>query len=478
MPPVQLRPEGEPYNPPTAPFYVPPADEEEFRAKDLATVAASTPPGSSPLLPEQSSSKIADSKAELAASSQTSESSQLEEAMGDSVMTLHPNNSVPQTSSSDDPQSETTEIRTTATAPTKSGTSGADLILPIIIFAVVRANPPQLASHLMYLRRYRSAICLTGEASYAMVNLTAVVEFLEHVDLAELGLGGESDKVMSVADLSPIGLNYLDESSEEAQSIASASSRLRGRVFQVGELAGTAAGSANKVITGVIDSSWSAVRGLISTATPGPVTEESGESTSSQSARPSLGIRQPSTFSLASVTASVASIAAAAAATTAAARSRASSIAAEKAPAYQWQGNQEMIDVTSRPVSIKEEDKDEYPSDSDSATSVHDDHPEGRTDPFASASTAVDRNRALSDARSIRSVSSMMSKEGRKEDAARSTIAERVSLSDRLANIGGFGKSAAGGSAEITHNTSPEKDAVPVKVSGSKRLRRCRDVCR
>jgi hypothetical protein len=48
----------------------------------------------------------------------------------------------------------------------------------------------------MYLRRYRSAICLSGEASYAIVNLTAVVEFLEHVGLAELGLGEDSDKVI------------------------------------------------------------------------------------------------------------------------------------------------------------------------------------------------------------------------------------------------------------------------------------------
>ena len=76
------------------------------------------------------------------------------------------------------------------------GTTGADLILPMIIFAVVKSNPPQLASHLMYIRRYRSAICLTGEGSYAIVNLTAVVEFLEHVDPTDLGLGDGSDKVI------------------------------------------------------------------------------------------------------------------------------------------------------------------------------------------------------------------------------------------------------------------------------------------
>lgn len=345
----------------------------------------------------------------------------------------------------------------------KQSTSGADLILPIIIFAVVQANPPQLASQLMYLRRYRSAICLTGEASYAMVNLTAVVEFLEHVDLAELGLGGESDKVMSVADLSPIGLNYLDESNPDAQSIASASSRLRGRVFQVGELAGSAAGSANKVITGVIDSSWSAVRGLIGTTAVGA--EDDRDSTTTGATRPATRGRQVSSFSLANVTASVANIAAAAAATTqAAARSRASSRAVEPPPTQQWQGNQEMIDVISRPQSIKEHDKEEYPSDSESDSADTEGSAENRPDPFTAGRTDT---RALSDARSIKSVSSMLSKEGRRDDAA------RVSLSDRLANIGGFGRVTSGSGpvtpAETPQVPSPEKESA-AKVSRSMSL--------
>lgn len=116
---------------------------------------------------------------------QSPESSMLEEAMSDSVMTVH----APElpASASTPPTNQT---------PPKPSTSGADLILPIIIYAVVKSNPAQLASHLMYLRRYRSAICLTGEASYAIVNLTAVIEFLEHVDMVELGLGAESDKVI------------------------------------------------------------------------------------------------------------------------------------------------------------------------------------------------------------------------------------------------------------------------------------------
>ena len=118
----------------------------------------------------------------LNGSGQSPESSMLEEAMSDSVMTIQAPDDSPAVAS--------------VSPPPKPSTSGADLILPIIIYAVVKSNPAQLASHLMYLRRYRSAICLTGEASYAIVNLTAVVEFLEHVAMVDLGLGENSDKVI------------------------------------------------------------------------------------------------------------------------------------------------------------------------------------------------------------------------------------------------------------------------------------------
>ena len=339
----------------------------------------------------------------------------------------------------------------------KPQNSGADLILPIIIYAVVRSNPPQLASQLMYLRRYRSAICLTGEASYAMVNVTAVVEFLEHVDLAELGLGGDSDKVMSIADLSPIGLDYLGDGNADAESIASPSTRLRGRVVEVGELAGTAAGSANKVITGVLDSSWSAMRGLISSP-PNANANESG--TVPAQPRPSRP-RQASTFSLASTVASIA-----AAATTAAQRSRAGSRASEMVGAHQhlhqqgngqqWQGNQELVEVTSRPESINEAADDGYPYSFGAGAErgmeildTDDGRPEQEEDDL------VMRTRSLSDARSIRSVASAKSRDMKKDDSR----SDRVSLSDRLANIGSLGRVGSGADLQ---------SAVSMKEAGPK----------
>jgi hypothetical protein len=71
-------------------------------------------------------------------------------------------------------------------AATSTPVSG-DILLPLIIYAVVKSNPVRLVSHLLYVQRFRNK-SLGGEGSYCLVNLMAVVEFLEHVDLTALGL--------------------------------------------------------------------------------------------------------------------------------------------------------------------------------------------------------------------------------------------------------------------------------------------------
>ncbi len=227
-------------------------------------------------------------------------------------------------------------------------------------------------------------------------------------------------------DLSPIGLNYLDESNADAASIASASSRLRGRVFQVGELAGSAADSANKVLTGVVDSSWTALRGLIAPPNANAA-EESSEAVPSPTERPGMRPRGASTFSLASVTASVATIAAAAASRS---RSRANSRASAMAPhslkeEHTWKGNEEMMEVTSRPASIREKGQ-AYLSSSDEDSETDDERPEDST------------SRRRSDTRSVKSVSSPLSRQRSQDVEAEGR--ERVSIGDRLASIGVLGR--------------------------------------
>ncbi|WVQ85958.1 hypothetical protein IAT38_008126 [Cryptococcus sp. DSM 104549] len=387
------------------------------------------------------------------------EASQLQEAMSDSVMTITaaPLSRDPSSSSQDTTSSASAPApdSTPAPKPPKQATSGADLILPIIIYAVVKSNPPQLASQLMYLRRYRSAICLTGEASYAIVNLTAVVEFIEHVNLVELGLGSDSDKVMSIDDLSPIGLDYLDESNADAASIASASSRLRGRV---GEFAGTAAGSANKVISGVMDSSWSALRGLMGTnAGEGGEAAPGAAGAGGEPARPGMRPRQASTFSLASVTASVASIAAAAAARN---RSRASSRASEQV----WGGNQELVEVSSRPGSIRERESD-YPSSEEKSEEESEEEEARGHRRMKSGASASSRGGGRPGVGAGKEPDK--EKEGSRDRSERDDTPkqERVSLSNRLASIGVLGRLSSpsnAGDNSANGGSSPAESSVPL----------------
>lgn len=65
---------------------------------------------------------------------------------------------------------------------TPSGGAGktavnTDVLLPIIIFSVVKANPVQLVSQLLFIQRYRSRH-VGGEESFCLINFLAVVEFL------------------------------------------------------------------------------------------------------------------------------------------------------------------------------------------------------------------------------------------------------------------------------------------------------------
>ena len=83
--------------------------------------------------------------------------------------------------------------------PTPTPVSG-DLILPLMIFAVVKANPPRLVSHLLYTQRFRYQ-GIGGEESYCLINLLADAEFLENVDLAALGLGESEKTVMRYVNL-------------------------------------------------------------------------------------------------------------------------------------------------------------------------------------------------------------------------------------------------------------------------------------
>lgn len=75
-----------------------------------------------------------------------------------------------------------------------SPSSSADLILPILIYAVISQKPVvPLASHVKFALRFRAESLLRGEANYCATNMQAVIEFLNTVDMSALGLAPDAN---------------------------------------------------------------------------------------------------------------------------------------------------------------------------------------------------------------------------------------------------------------------------------------------
>lgn len=78
--------------------------------------------------------------------------------------------------------------------PKTSSTTSADAILPLLIYAVVQANPVKLVSHVLFVQRFRADSLMRGEGEYCLCNMEAVKAFLLGCDVASLGLG--TDKLI------------------------------------------------------------------------------------------------------------------------------------------------------------------------------------------------------------------------------------------------------------------------------------------
>lgn len=323
---------------------------------------------------------------------------------------------------------ETHVSSVTATSPVQSPSLrtpvASDVLLPFIIFSIVKANPTELVSHLLYVQRYRMRSAAGGEEGFCLINLLAAVEFLENVDLAALGLG-DSARVMSVADLAPLPLAHspfgggVDVATEASLSAAA---RLRGRVEQqVGELTDTA----NKVISGVFDSSFGALRGLIAAAAhenptipASPAADPVQQQAPWNYHRAGFGLlKRGSGFSITSVASSLPTL-----------QRQISTPSRKPNPD---ESGQMLVEVTSQPGSIRREGDGSATEASDEGESD-----EGESDEEEDANALGGK----ADTRSIRSFGSMMSGEGSKR--ARKDVSgyggpmmERRSLSDRLANV-------------------------------------------
>ncbi|KAJ7121022.1 hypothetical protein C8R44DRAFT_853344 [Mycena epipterygia] len=162
---------------------------------------------------------------------------------------------------------EVPSVTPPASLPTPTPVS-SDVLLPLIIFAVVKSNPPRLVSHLLYAQRFRvtpSGIA-QGEEAFCLVNLMAVAEFLENVDLEALGLG---DGGISTADLTPIPIARNSPKAPAMSFVEDSTGVLRRQVDTLADSAGRVLTG----VTGVVDSSFGMLRQFLPrTGSPLPVT--------------------------------------------------------------------------------------------------------------------------------------------------------------------------------------------------------------
>ncbi|KAF9337965.1 hypothetical protein BG006_001066 [Podila minutissima] len=77
----------------------------------------------------------------------------------------------------------------------------ADVLIPLLIFSVVKSNPPMLISNLRYIQRFKVQDHLTGELAYCLTNMMAVVSFLETLDPQALGLSSDIQVLSDTSDI-------------------------------------------------------------------------------------------------------------------------------------------------------------------------------------------------------------------------------------------------------------------------------------
>ncbi|KAL4064059.1 hypothetical protein V8B97DRAFT_2078625 [Scleroderma yunnanense] len=411
-----------------------------------------------------------------------------------------------------EPTTTTPTMPTSSETPTMTPVSG-DILLPILIFSVVKANPANLVSHLLFTQRFRNH-SVGGEEGYCLVNLMAVAEFLENVDLGVLGLEG-GDRV-STAELTPIPVVSAAASaastpahpSQEATGIPDGiPPSLRGRVEQGVDVI---AGSANRVISGVFDTSFGVLRALMpgqnlaggaaavggaATATAGEGPTSIGAAISGGETSPSLApsaattgtssgagagawdtgvrlLRRESAFSIASLAASLPGT------VVQGARSRAASRTEEV-------GQQELVEVVPRPASVKSgggdmpadrgDDKEHHQGDDESEEEEEEEEEED-----SESESGEEEEEEVHDTRSIKSFESMMrrSRKKRRRPSSFSSVASvaaaggnaaRKSLADRLNNVRGLSRLShhEGNSTKVTSMRSTTYPFRSGSVSGT-----------
>lgn len=104
---------------------------------------------------------------------------------------------------------------------------GADDFFPVLIYVIIKANPPQFHSNLMYIQRYRNKSRLVGEAAYVFTNMLSAESFILNIDAKALSMDeNEFSRDMESAEILISGLSR-DNNGENMQSQSESESKLK-----------------------------------------------------------------------------------------------------------------------------------------------------------------------------------------------------------------------------------------------------------
>ena len=88
-----------------------------------------------------------------------------------------------------------------------------DEFLPVLIYTLIRANPPSLNSNLLYISRFRNPNRLRGETAYYFTNMLAAVEFIQKMDKDTLTIDPQEYEQFIIAAKETLDRNHSDSDS-------------------------------------------------------------------------------------------------------------------------------------------------------------------------------------------------------------------------------------------------------------------------
>ncbi|KAF9987971.1 hypothetical protein BGZ75_010236 [Mortierella antarctica] len=184
-----------------------------------------------------------------------------------------------------EPAESTTGTKVPSQAPPSSSRKqySADVLLPLLIFSVVKSNPPMLISNLRYIQRFKVQDHLTGELAYCLTNMMAVVSFLETLEPQALGLSSDIKVMSDMSDIQVVPGKHIPPPLLKFQDLQEGLDQTKALGHKVSQEIVGVAEEGIKVISDVVQDGYSKFFGRFLTTADGAVQNRGSRSLSAAS---------------------------------------------------------------------------------------------------------------------------------------------------------------------------------------------------